>query len=313
MPILGPSPYVNDPARFAARMTSAQFSALAVRLNIETLAIETAEHIRSRRANTAASYDPAQVSRWLVNGWSTERLLYLNQAAFPESDSLRHSLHWAFPQAYYSVFSLTIGYFKTVGYTEMSHKAVLRKFALEAHDGRYPAAMAFTASGASPEYHFIGLRATSLPTTVTFDASDPSTVDGQIAQYLRATRNQDLKAKKQDLNFKTSKGQKRKSLRKADWEVVSGKLGPTALLHLLYRKRIKANYHDIETFLHPELEPHRMYRALLAIVGAINFVHEAFIARAAGLAFVHDALLRLPECSRERVESRLARIRTQEA
>lgn len=304
--------YDDDPGRFAARMTSVQYAALAVRLDINAIAIETDAIVRSRRIKATASCDPAVVARWLLNGWSTECLLCLNQAAFPESDSLRHSLHWAFPQAYYSVFALTLGYFKAVGFTETSHKAVLRKFAHEVLDGKYPASMTFAATGAHPT-SFSGLRATSLPTTVTFDASDLNTVDGQIAQYLRATRANDLKAKRQDITFKTKKGRRRKSLRKADWEEVSSKMGPTALLHLLYRKRIKANYHDIDTFLHPEMDPGRMYQSLLAVVEAINFVHEAYIAQAVGLTFVQEAVLRLSERARERVESRLARMSAQRA
>lgn len=307
MPLLPRLSLENDPVWFAARMTSLQFAALAARLQIAGLARDTHAAIRSRRMAAATSCDPASVARWLVNGWSTEWLLCLNQHAFDETDVLRHSLHWAFPQAYYSAFSLVLGYFKAVGFPETAHKAVLRKFAQEVIDGKYPDAISFALTGAGTHV-FKGLRATSLPTTITFDASDPAVVDGQIAQYLRATRSNDLKAKKQDFKFKTKKGGKKKALRKAEWEEVASKLGPTALLHLLYRKRIKANYHEIETFLHPDMNPHRMYANLLAVVEGMNFVHEAFITAVMGPEFIKDALHRLPEHARSRVQARLERM-----
>ena len=302
----------GDPLWFAARMTSVQFAALAARLQIDGLARDTEAAIRSQRMTAATSCDRATVARWLLNGWSTEILLCLNQSAFNETDALRHSLHWAFPQAYYSAFSLALGYFKAVGFPETSHKAVLRKFAQEVIDGRYPDAISFALTGAG-SLVFKGLRATSLPTTITFDASDPAIVDGQITQYLRATRGNDLKAKKQELKFKTKTGGKKKALRKAEWEEVASKLGPTALLHLLYRKRIKANYKDIETFLHPEMNPHRMYANLLTVLDGINFVHEAFIATAMGPDFINEAVYRLPEHARSRVQARRARISRESA
>jgi hypothetical protein len=297
----------DDEVRFAARMTMSQFAALAVRLEIDAVVRETEAILHCRQMSASASCEPTTVARWLINGWSTEYLLCINQAAFAETDALRHSLHWTFPQAYYCVFSVALGYFKAVGFPEIAHKAVLRKFAQEIVDGKYPRAMAFAVSGGKADA-FSGLRATSLPTSITFRPDDLDLVDGQIAQYLRATRMHDLKAKKQDLKLKTKKGARKKSLRQADWEEVSHKMGPTALLHLLYRKRIKANYHDIETFLHPVMNPHAMYAHLLAVVDAVNFVHEAFVVTVMGSAFVRDTLHRLPEHSRKRVMARLARM-----
>jgi hypothetical protein len=85
---------------------------------------------------------------------------------------------------------------------------------------------------------------------------------------------------------------------------VSDGLGPTALLSLLYRKRIKANYQDIDTFLHSELQPEPLYKHLLGIVGGVNFVHEVFIARALGDDFLRQTLDSIPS-AKGRIERRL--------
>ena len=294
----------EESRRFAALMTTAQFGALATRLDVEALVHGIRNLISGRSITAAAGCDRSTVARWLVNGWSTEGLLELNQRALTGAEALRHSLHWAFPQAYYSVFAVTLGYFKAVGFTEMSHAAVIRKFGHEVVAARYPAAIAFALSGKRHlSYH--GLCATTLPHSLVFDASDPTTIDGQLAQFLRATRTEDLNNKKGDHKFLTKTGRRKRAWRPDEWEVVSDKMGPTSLLSLLYRKRIKANYQDIDTFLHPEMDPHRLYEHVLGVVGGANLVHEACICKALGAPFVRETLLRLPEASRVRIQGRL--------
>jgi len=305
MPPLFALPADNDPRKFAAKMTSRQFAALAMRLELPGLTSATQRLLDTREASSSGVCNRAVVGRWLVNGWSTECLLAHNLRALSEPEVLRHSLHWGFAQAYYSVFALTLGYFQVVGFTESKHRAVIRRFAQEVVAGRYPPAVAFALSG-KKSLVYTGLRATSLPTTLAFDPSDPDTVDGQLAQFLRATREIDLANKKKDHKFTTKRGGRKKAFRESDWEEVSNKLGPTALLSLLYRKRIKANYDDIDTFLHSEIHPHQLYGHLLAIVESMNFVHEAFILKALGQGFIDEAVCRLPESSRLRVQARLA-------
>ena len=295
----------DDPGKFAAKMTSRQFAALAIRLHLPQLTPATQAVLDARGIKASAACDRGVVTRWLVNGWSTECLLAHNLSVLIEPEALRHSLHWGFAQAYYSVFALTLGYFQVVGMTEWTHASVIRRFAHEVVAGRYPPAVSFALSGKSCPV-FTGLCATELPTTLTFDPNDTSTVDGQLAQFLRATRAIDLENKKKDIKFHTKRGKRKKALRESEWEAVSEKLGPTALLSLLYRKRIKANYHNIETFLHSEINPHQLYGNLLTIVEAMNFVHEAFVCKALGRGFISAATLRLPAQSRLRIQQRLS-------
>lgn len=283
----------RDGTYFAARMTNIQFEALACRLIPTRVMPELRELIRARNIRKGQNTRSHEVAKWLVNGWSTERLLRTN-SAFLTADALRHSLHWAFPQAYYAVFAITQAYFRAVGYTEVAHTSTIRKFGMEVRAARYPAALCCYADG-SYSKGFAGLSYSKLPTSLHFDPLDSSTVDAQIAQFLGATRDLDLDAKKSDHRFKTKAGAPRKSLGHGEWDQVSQSLGPTSLLSLLYRKRIKANYRDIDTFLHPELNPEALYKHLLTVVGALNATHEAMIGQAMGGDWLDTAIASVPD------------------
>ncbi len=300
-------PPPRDNSWFAARMTNCQFGALANRLAPGRVASELESLLRARRPTKSHTYDKAVVAKWLKNGWSTEQLLRFNQVGL-HGDALRHSLHWAFPQAYYSVFAVCLAYFKAVGYTEESHAGVVRKFGLEGKAKRYPPSIAALAHGGKV-VSFTNLSNTVLPTSLSFDPQDAATIDGQIAQFLRSTREMDLKARKTDMRIRTKRGTIKKALSEADWTSVSDSLGYTSLLSLLYRKRIKANYRDIDTFLHEELEVAPLYEHLLRTVGAMNFTHEVLLAAALGPPFLEQTLGELPVAARGRPSARMAEIK----
>ena len=54
-------------------------------------------------------------------------------------------------------------------------------------------------------------------------------------------------------------------------------------MHLLYRLRIKANYRDIDSFLNADINFQMFHESLTGIVSYLNFVHEAYIAKAIGI------------------------------
>jgi hypothetical protein len=298
---------VRDDDWFAARMTNIQFEALSVRLDPRRLEHEAQELLSRRRPRRGAACNEAEVARWLVNGWSTEHLLLTNSEHLT-GDALRHSLHWAFPQAYYSVFALTLAYFKSVGYTEMSHTAVIRKFGSDAIAGRYPPAMGFTATGVRQK-SFLHLAPAALATSLTFSTADPGLVDGQIAQFMGATRDLDLQEKKKEIRILTARGARKRAFNSADWERVDSALGATSILSLLYRKRIKANYRDIDSLLHEEIDATALYRHLLRLVGAVNFTHELYVACTITCDALERILGRVPIGMAVRPHSRTAHVR----
>jgi hypothetical protein len=85
------------------------------------------------------------------------------------------------------------------------------------------------------------------------------------------------------MHFKTKHGKRKKSLTNEDWGKVGDSLGRTSLLSLLYRKRIKSNYGDIDTFLNPNIIAAPLFKNLIHVVSCLNFTHELTIARAIGL------------------------------
>jgi hypothetical protein len=79
----------------------------------------------------------AEVRQWLFNGWNTENLLRLTSDLLKDRENAS-ALHWSFPQAYYSAYSVAFAWFKVAGYTERTHAAVIKKFGSQAVAGHYP-------------------------------------------------------------------------------------------------------------------------------------------------------------------------------
>lgn len=299
---------VPDDGSFAARVTTFQFMALKARLSREVVVAQTGTLPHRLTCKKASNYNSNEVQRWLVNGWNTEYLLYLNSTAL-DGDGLHHALHWAFPQAYYAVFAVTLAYYRAVGYTETSHKAVIKKLGRCVTAGHYPNAIAFAMDGGKPRTQ-LHLSECALPTPLHFDRGDAAVVDTWIRRFLNATREADLKACLKAAKLKTKDLKPKKAFSKEDWANASNALGPTTLLSLLYRKRIKANYSDIDTFLHHDLDASSVFGSLSACVAAMNFVHETFIYRAIGATDFEALVNRLQPKAQTRVRRRLAAIVT---
>ncbi len=265
-----------------ARMTQIQFAALGIRLDKKVIISELNSLGYLKRLHTASTYDRSQLSSLLINGWNTEFLLRANFENL-KNDALQNSLHWAFPQAYYSVFSVCLAYFHAAGHTEKTHFRVIKRAGLLMEKGWYPPAISFLARGGRTR-EYINISKHWIPNSLFFDAADPRVVDTQICQFLNATRMSDLHERKKDIKIHKSSGKRKSNFSTADWEQVSTSLGPTSVLNLLYRKRIQANYKDIEPLLSDYLDPQIVYDSIINIVSAMNLVHEAFILKAIGKA-----------------------------
>lgn len=263
-----------------ARMTGIQFAALQQHLDPTRVIKELRSLPYFQSFRKSAGCKPQEVKRWLMNGWNTEFLLRANSRAL-EGHALRNSLHWAFPQAYYSTFSLVTAFFKTAGFTEVSHQAVMRKVGSLMKQGKYPPVVAMLADGGK-DRAFINISKCDIPHSTYFDPDDPAVCQTQICQFLNATREYDLDDKKKDLKFRTKADRPKRALNKGEWQQVSQRLGPTSILSLLYRKRIKSNYRDIDTYLSQHLDADNLYGALIRIVACMHFVHEAFILKGLG-------------------------------
>lgn len=269
-----------DPYEFAAQMTGRQFLALEQRLDHGGLLEEVTASKRFRSAQLAKAADLPTLRRWLVNGWSTEVVLDLSGGLVKDAGGA--TLQWIFPQAYYAVFASSLAYFQAAGFTETSHAGVQRRFAQVAKGRSHPPSLRFAMEGTSDALKPTGLKPAVEPAPIHFRPHDSGSIDRKIYQFLKTTREYDLKSKAHDMDFRTRAGKPRKRLEAEHWRDADKKLGPTGLLHLLYRKRIKANYREMDAFLESGFQPDTLFTSLKRLVRCVSFVHECLIARSTG-------------------------------
>ncbi|MFC1545191.1 hypothetical protein ACFL44_00695 [Gemmatimonadota bacterium] len=264
-----------------AMMTNRQFSAIAKWLEQTIIMRELSDLSILGRLQICESYEEGVVAQWLKNGWNTEQLLRISAGMFDKPEQ-GYALQWAFPQAYYSVFAVTAAFFITRGQTERKHGSIIKRVGVNMIQDEYPRRMSFLALGGLREIELKNISKYSTRSTLAFDINNPQSVETQIAQFLSGTRKKELQAKKKEVRLRSSQGTLKKNYSLEDWRTVSERLGPTSLLSLLYRKRIKANYGAIDTYLSNELEVAQLFQSLLTIVEGLNLVHEAFLACAMG-------------------------------
>jgi len=266
-----------------AGMTFRQFHALSTRLKNADILAEL-EHIDfyTRRLNRAANLNEPELKRWLINSWNTERVLHLNKEVL-ENSKPAFAMQWVFPQAYYSVYASFMAHCRAAGYPEESHTAAMRLFGKLLEEKKMPPSISFYCSGGLRSITYHGIDKPNGIDSMEYDLTRPETIDNQICQFLKSTREIRLKDKSKRFQFKTKDGKLRKTLSKDLWEKVSNSLGNTSIIELLYRKRIKANYLDISTFNHYSFRGLEIWKCLCSIVHTANALNEAYVAKAVGL------------------------------
>jgi hypothetical protein len=274
-----------------ARMNWIQWSALATRMKRKAAISELVLLPRFQNYKKSKVCDDVTLKQYLSNGWTTEALLVQNYTFF-SGDALRNSLVWAFPQAYYSVFSVTLAYFQMSGFSDgQTHASLIRKFGDEADLAHYPCLVSFIACGGIEHKRtFKNCKKTPLPSPLHFDDTDSDVVDTHIASLLSTTRQSDLRDRLIDRKHKTKSGKPKKKFTEAEYASVGKNLGHTSILSFLYRKRIKSNYQDIDSILSSELKAEDIFLRVLRVVDCMHVIHEAYIARAIG-GKAYEALL----------------------
>lgn len=267
---------------FRAEMNKCQFKALCNRLENSDIENEIFNNIYYQKVSKSASYSNMEVVKWLKSSWNTERILHQN-IEIVENTNQSFCMQWAFPQAYYAVFTSILAMFKTIGYTENSHTAVLKKYVALMVEKKIPDSISLCCDGIEKNYTYLNIDLPDVESNIALDLDDQLTVDHHICQFLRATRRLRLKEKAPQMNFKTKSGDKRKNLNQEHWEKVSDSIGPTGILDFLYRKRIKGNYQDIETYNTPYFDGKSVLHDLISIVDRMNLVNESYISKAIGI------------------------------
>lgn len=301
----------NQELWFKAEMTHRQFASLSHKLvsaDIENEILNLDFFVS--RLEKAKNLNLDEVEKWLKNSWNTENVLIQNKSII-ENTGQSFAMQWAFPQAYYSTFGSLLAHFKALGYTQESHTAVLKNFSSLVEQNKFPESICFYCTGGKRNYGFVNIVKPNDVAPMDFDIANIKTVDNHICQFLKATREIKLDDKAPDLKFKNGKGQKRKKLSPAMWQQVSNALGHTTIMDLLYRKRIKANYQDIDTFSSSQFKGIEVLTNLSSVVGRLNLINETYIAKAIGLNNYEAMLNRhLKKVNNETVKMRFETTKT---
>lgn len=269
---------------FRAEMNNRQFKALSHRLinsDIENEILNNNYFLY--RVSKSANFSNIEVSQWLKNSWNTESILIQNEHII-ENTNQSFCMQWAFPQAYYAVFGNILAMFKSIGFTETSHTAVIKKYNSLMSEEKLPESISLYCDGIDGNFTFLNIDVQeNIDGQMDLNFDKKETIDNQICQFLRATRKLRLKEKAPQMKFRTKSGQLRKNLTPELWGKVSISIGPTSVIDFLYRKRIKGNYQDIETYNCPYFDGKTVLNNLLNVVSRINLTNEIYISKAIGI------------------------------
>lgn len=269
-----------------ATVTEYQFDAIKQKIDKNKIVTELKCLKYLRRIQRKNDFSLSELRKWVINGWNTEHILRLNQESLSKSTQ-SYALQWAFPQAYYSCFSITVGFLYTIGSGETSHRDVIKKVGLMMSNNNYPEIVSFLTYGTKNDMDFLNIDIHNDDGKVlNYEPTDVKSIETQISRFLKSTREVDLDIKKKQVNIplkNPTKDRKYKvQFNESDWEYVSKKVGYTNLLSLLYRKRIKSNYRDIDTFLTERIDADKIVKDLIHIVSCLNFIHETYLYKALG-------------------------------
>ena len=251
--------------------------------------------------NTA---DRNAIQQHLLNAWNTEYALRTT-AELGNKAFLQNALHWTFPQAYYSVFESLQAFLRLQGLYRIQSEQIEKEAGKLIAGGAYPEAVAFYATGHPLRPRLHGLRYGSYkPSLQLADLLTES--QAQVGQFLRTTRRtfaQQLRKKMQSNPATALRSQTSGSilLRFTDehWQQLSWRIGYTTIFSFLQRLKISANHKEITRFVEADIDFHLFHQSLQCLVGYLNFIHEAYIAKAMGLESYRKWVAALPSYLQE--------------
>jgi hypothetical protein len=243
-----------------------------------------------------------EVKKLLWNSWSTEYAYRIGEK-IDNNDYYKFSLHWNFPQAYYSVYLSMTAFHETQGIANEQHEKSIKLFGNSVKDKHYPSAISFYTSGLKDEFEYFGLpnfKGFPRENSVLSKIECLEDAELQLATFLKTTRKKNAEDKRSRLqkqnhrDFRNGKGEFRKSFRKEHWDIIFKTIPITSVFNLLYRLRIKANYRDIESFINADIDFKSFHSSLGQLIYYLNFIHEAYIVKAIGIAEYEKILMAFP-------------------
>ena len=256
----------------------------------------------------------ASLEKLLLNSWSAEYALRITPVVNDRSSDSEHymqnSLHWTFPQAYYSVLFSARAFLATQGISVSNEELIRKRVGNMVVRGHYPASVGYYALGPINSYRIQRLpMARRMAEAGRSDLNLPSrhtSAQVEVAQFLKTTRDQRIKALRSAVqkNPKTAlrsarTGEILQKFGPEQYKLLARQIGYTTFFDMLSRLRISSNNpngspREIERFVDSEVDVRLFHQSLVSIVAHINAIHEAYVAKALGIKAYQQLVAKLP-------------------
>ena len=198
---------------YASEMTFKQFIALTNYLKFHNPIEEVIVNKYFQKLKLAKGSNPEEIKKWIFNAWNTERILRESDNFISIKENY-FALQWSFPQAYYSVFLLTLAFQKlNDNASDTSHNGVMTKFGRFVSENKYPKMISFYAEGTIKNPVFKNVKKYPSSSSLSLDYSSKEYCETQICQFLKGSREKLLKEKRKEKNvsklFTTGIGKKK--------------------------------------------------------------------------------------------------------
>lgn len=279
-----------DQKTIPSRVFFNHFWAISEHLNADPKRFKLKQVQYFNKLKAKREIDLNYIKKLLWNSWSTE-YAFLISSAIDTEDYYKFAMHWNFPQAYYSVYLAMTAFQYTQETNSDQHEKSIKTFGNSVKDNHYPKCISFQAKGLFKSFEYQNLDLfNGFPEDFNQLKYIRSVEEAQIqiASFLKSTRRKNAEHKKDKLKasnddrFHTAKGKFTERMTEDHWNLIYKTLPQTTILHLLYRLRIKANYHDIESFIHADIDFKKFHSHIGELVFYLNYIHESYIVKIIG-------------------------------
>lgn len=249
------------------------------------------------------------LEKLLLNSWSAEYALRITPVVNDEQ-YLQSSLHWTFPQAYYSALFSARAFLSVQGVNVSNEELIRKRIGNMVVRGYYPASIGYYALGP-----INGYRIQRLPMAKRFSVatktdlllpSRSGSAQAELAQFLKTTRDQRVKSLRNAIqnNPKTAlrspkTGEILQKFSVEQYRQLAKQIGYTTYFDMLSRLRISSTNREIERFVDSEIDVKLFHQSLVNIVSHVNSVHEAYIAKSLGIEAYRQLVAKLPSYLQE--------------
>ncbi|SDL45838.1 hypothetical protein SAMN05421823_10680 [Catalinimonas alkaloidigena] len=257
-----------------------------IQSSADAMALYNVVHFLNHRP-TLTEEDQDAIRKHLLYCWSTEYALR-STGELGDEQYLKHALHWTFPQAYYSVMAGLQAFLRVQGISGTHPELIRRESSRLLVKGAYPEAISFYGAGHASDSRIFNLPLSHYKPGLQL-ASKAVEAQAQIGQFVRTTRRLRAQSVRQRIQsdpvlaLRNKQGDVLKRFSYQHWQQLTWRIGYTTVFDLMGRLRISANHREIKRFVEADIDFKLFHTSLAGVVSYLNFLHEAYVAKAVGL------------------------------